>query len=185
MRPATKRLLSVLVSLALLIGAIVFFSSAVIPAYKDIQQLRGEKKSLEAVVGEEEQLVATAGRLLSESRNAAELRQSLSAVLPREEAVPGMINQVQGIAAATGVTVEGINIETLPLDYSTVSSSVEPVGSFKVTVRLVGSYEALKTYVQSLETNVRIIDVDSVAISGGGARTPLKVDLVLRTYYQR
>ncbi|MBI3088872.1 MAG: hypothetical protein HYY99_01285, partial [Candidatus Colwellbacteria bacterium] len=44
------------------------------PAYRDIQQLRGEKKSLEAVIAEEEQLVVTAGRLLNESRNAADLR---------------------------------------------------------------------------------------------------------------
>lgn len=185
MKPATKRLLSVLVSFALLVGAMIAFSSLVAPAYRDIQQLRGEKKSLEAVIAEEEQLVVTAGRLLNESRNAADLRDSLSLVLPREEAIPGVVNQVQGIAKATGVVVEGIDIETLPLDYSPTSSIVEPVGSFKVTVRLSGGYEAIKSYIQSLETNVRIIDVDSMAVSGGGVKTPLKVDLGVRTYYQK
>ncbi|MDP2650697.1 MAG: type 4a pilus biogenesis protein PilO [bacterium] len=185
MRSATKRLISILVSLGFLIGAIVLFSSLVLPAYRDVQQLRGEKKSLEAVVKEEEQLITTANRLLTEYQSAANLRDTLSLVLPREEALPGMINQIQGIAKSAGVTVENMNVENLPLEHSRTSSIVEPVGSFKVTIRVRGSYEALRSYVQSLETNVRIIDVDSFALSGGGAAGPLTADLVLRTYYQR
>lgn len=185
MRPATKRLISILVSLGFLIGAIVFFSSLVLPAYRDVQQLRGEKKSLETVIKEEEQLVTTANRLLAEYQSAANLRDSLSLVLPREEAVPEMIHQVQGIAKSTGITVEGINVENLPLEHSRTSSIVEPVGSFKVTVRLRGSYEALRGYLQAIETNMRIIDVDSIAVSGGGEKGLLTANLVLRTYYQR
>lgn len=185
MRPATKRLLSILASLGILIGAIVSFSSLVTPEYKNIQQLRGEKQSLDAVVGEEERLINTASQLLNEYQNAANLRDNLSLVLPREEALPGVINQIQGIAKSTGVAIEGINAENLPLEYSRTSSIIEPVGSFKVTVRVKGSYEALRSYVQSIETNVRIIDVDSIALSGGGGAGPLTANLVLRTYYQR
>lgn len=185
MKPATKRLFAVLVSLGFLIGAIIFFSSAVAPEYKNIQQLRGEKQSLDAVVGEEERLINTASQLLNEYQNAANLRDNLSLVLPREEALPGMINQIQGIARSTGVTIEGINVENLPLTHSEASSIVEPVGNFKATVRVKGSYEALRSYIQSLETNVRIIDVDSMAVSGGGGAGPLTANLVLRTYYQK
>lgn len=185
MRSATKRLISVLASLGFLIGAIVVFSSLVLPAYRNVQQLRGEKKSLETVIKEEEQLVTTANRLLAEYQSAANLQNSLSLILPREEALPGIVNQVQGIAKSAGVTIEGMNVENLPLEHSRTSSIIEPVGSFKATIRVKGSYEALKSYVQSLETNVRIIDVDSMALSGGGAAGPLTVDLVLRTYYQR
>ncbi len=185
MRAATKRLVSVLVSLGFLVGAIILFSSLVVPEYGKIQQLRGEKKSLEAVIEEEEQLVTTADRLLDEYQNAANLRDNLSLILPRDEALPGMINQIQGIGSAAGVTIEGINVENLPLEYSKTSSIIEPAGGFKATVRLRGSYESLKSYIQSLETNVRIIDVDSLTISGGGKNEPLLTNLVLKTYYQR
>ncbi len=185
MRPATKRLFSILASSGLLIGAIILFSSTVMPEYKNIQQLRGEAQSLDAVVGEEERLINTASQLLNEYQNAADLRDNLSLVLPREEALPGMVNQIQGIARSTGVTIEGINVENLPLTHSQTSSIVEPVGSFKVTVRLKGDYGALRSYTQSLETNARIIDVDSMAISGGGTKGPLTINLVLRTYYQK
>lgn len=185
MRPATKRLLSIFISLIFLIGSIILFSRAVVPEYGKIQQLRGEKRSLDAVVSEEEQLVATASRLLNEYSSAANLRESLSLVLPLTEALPSMVNQLQGIAKSTGVTIEGINVENLPLEHSKTSSIIEPAGSFKVAVRVSGSYESLRSYVQALETNVRIIDIDLTSISGGGTKGPLKASLVLKTYYQR
>ena len=185
MKPATKRLFAVLASMAFLIGALVLYSSLLVPAYGQIQELRGEKKSLDAVLEEEERLVATASQLLNQYQNATELRNNLSLVLPREEAVPGIINQVQGIAKATGVTIEGVNVEVLPLEHSKTGPVAEPYGSFRVSVRTMGNYEAIRSYVQSLETNIRIIDIDSVAISGGGTKGPIKADFVLKTYYQR
>lgn len=185
MRPASKRLFSILISLGFLIGAIVVFSSLVRPEYREIQQLRGEKKSLDLAAKEAEGLVNTATRLINEYQSATNLRDNLSLILPREEAVPGIVNQVQGIARTTGVIVEAINIEPLPLTYSKTDSVIEPAGSFKVTLRVRGNYEALRSYVQSLETNARIIDVDSFVISGGGTSGPLITNLVIRTYYQR
>lgn len=185
MRPASKRLITILISLALLIGAVILFSSLIVPEYGEIQQLRGEKKSLDAVVEEEERLVDIATQLLAQYQSAAELRNSLSLVLPQDEALPGTINQIQGIAKSAGVTVAGINVEPLPLDYARASSIVEPAGGFRATVRVIGSYEALKSYLQLLETNIRIIDVDSITISGGGGKGPLTTSLIIKTYYQR
>lgn len=185
MRPATKRLLSVLVSLAFFVGAIVLFSSLVVPEYRVIQQLRGERNSLAAVVKEEEDLVKTASRLLNEYQNSRDIRSNLSLILPIKEVNSGIVNQVQGIAKMTGVAVEGINTEIAPIELQGTSPVVEPVGTLKMIVRLKGSYEGLKSYVQSLETNVRIIDVDSLVIGGGGTRELLQANLTIRTYYQR
>src|SRR3989344_9643477 len=147
MKPATKRLISVLISLAFLVGAIILFTSLVLPAYRAIQELRGEKSALAAAVGEEEQLVKTAGRLLNEYQNAGDIRDTLSLALPTEEATSGIINQVQGIAKITGVAVDGINVEAAPLEFQGTDSVVEPVGILKVTARLRGNYEGLRSYI--------------------------------------
>ena len=185
MKPATKRLGAILVSLVFLVGAVTLFTSLVLPAYRIVQELRGEKNALAAVVKEEEQLVKTAGRLLNEYQNARDIRDTLSLVLPTEEATSGIINQVQGIAKTTGVVGEGINVEAEPLEFQGTGSVVEPVGTLKVSVRLRGGYEGLRSYIQSIETNVRIIDVDSFVVGGGGTKDPLSATLVIRTYYQR
>lgn len=185
MKPATKRLGSILVSLAFLVGAVILFNSLVLPEYGTIQELRGERNALEAVVKEEEQLVKTASRLLNEYQSARDIQSTLSLVLPTEEATSGIINQLQGIASINGVAVEGVNIEAAPLQFQGTGSVVEPVGTLKLAVRLKGSYEGLRSYIQSLETNVRIIDVDSFVVGGGGTRDPLRATLVIRTYYQK
>ncbi len=185
MKPATKRLGSILISFAFLVGAIVLFNSLVLPEYGAIQELRGERNALDAVVEEEEQLVKTASRLLNEYQNASDIRRNLSLILPTEETDSGVINQVQGIARLTGVVIEGVNIEAAPLEFPGTGSVVEPVSTLKVAVRLRGSYEGLKSYIQSVETNARIIDVDSFVVGGGGTRDPLRATLVIRTYYQK
>ncbi|MDP3991563.1 MAG: type 4a pilus biogenesis protein PilO [Candidatus Colwellbacteria bacterium] len=185
MKPATKRLVSILISLVFLVGAVILFTSLVLPAYRTIQELRGEKSALAAVFEKEEKLVKAAGRLLNEYQNARDVRDTLSLVLPTEEATSGIINQVQGIAKTTGVAVDGINVEAAPLEFQDTGSVAEPVGILKITVRLRGSYEGLRSYIQSIETNVRIIDVDSFVVVGGSTKDPLSANLVIRTYYQR
>ena len=52
MKPATKRLGAILVSLVFLVGAVTLFTSLVLPAYRIVQELRGEKNALAAVVKE-------------------------------------------------------------------------------------------------------------------------------------
>jgi len=162
----------------------VMFSSLVLPAYSEVQTLRGEKRALEDVVKEEEQFVGAASRLLQQYESAADLRRNLSLVLPVKEDVPGAVNQLQGIARATGATIEAVNIELLPLQPQK-STSVEPAGSLKINLRLRGSYGSLKSYVQAVETNVRVFDVDSFIVSEGGTSGPVKANMVIRTYYQR
>lgn len=184
MKPAAKRLWAVLISLVFLIGGMVVFSSLVLPAYSEVQTLRGESKALKTVVKEQGEFVASAGRLLDQFASAADVRRNLSLVLPAKEDVPGAINQLQGIARATGVSVEAVNVELLPLQPQK-SAAVSPTGSLKINLRLRGNYEALRSYVQAVETNVRIFDVDSFIITEGGTTGPLKANLIIRAYYQK
>ncbi len=185
MSGAAKRLIGILISLTLFIGAIIIFSSLLIPVYREIQELRGEKISLENLLKAEEQSVVTASRLLAESRDFASLKDSLSLVLPLDENIPGLINQLQGIAKISGVAIESLALEQLPLKPA-VKESVEPLGTIRVSLRLRGSYESVKLYLQFLETNIRIIDVNSLSVIGGAAKEPvLNYSLVVDTYYQR
>lgn len=184
MKPAAKRLWAILLSLLFLIGGMVVFSSLVLPAYSEVQTLRGESKALANVLEEEETFVGAASRLLQQYESAADLRRNLSLVLPVKEDIPGAVNQLQGIAKATGVSVEAVNIEFLPLQPQK-STAVLPTGALKINLRLKGDYASLRSYVQAVETNVRVFDVDSFIISEGGITGPLKANLVIRTYYQK
>lgn len=184
MKPTAKRFWSILISLVLLVGGMAIFTSLVVPAYREVQELRGEKRALASALKEEEELVAAASRLLSQYESTGDLRRNLSLVLPTGENIPGAVNQLQGIAKVTGVSVEAMNIELLPLQPQK-STIVEPIGGLKISLRLRGSYESLRAYAQAVETNVRVFDVDSFIIGGGATQGPLETNMIIKTYYQR
>lgn len=184
MKPAAKRLWAILLSLLFLIGGMVMFSSLVLPAYNEVQALRGEKNALAGVLKEEEGLITSASRLLSQFESAADLRRNMNLVLPVKEDIPGIVNQLHGIAKFTDVSVEAVKIELLPLQPQK-ATVVEPAGALKINLGLRGGYEPLKAYVRAVETNVRVFDVESFIINEGGTKEPLKANLVIRAYYQR
>lgn len=185
MRPAAKRLSVVLISLALYTAAAIVFFALIIPAYREIQQLRGENKSLDTALANEKQAIEAASRQLSQSQSLGDLQNNLSLALPLEEDVPGIVNQLQGIAFGSGITIDSLSISQLSVKASK-NEVVEPVGTLQVALRLRGNYEAMKTYLASLESNIRVIDVDSLAVGGGASKdSSLSYNLVVNTYYQR
>ena len=83
-----------------------------------------------------------------------------------------------------------MRIESFSFQYPPVrpsrASLAEPIGSLRVLVRMKGTYEQLKEYVSDLETNIRLIDVQTLRIEGGGiaGQESLIYNLVLDVYYQ-
>ena len=66
MKPAAQRLIGILSSLTFVIASLFVYSSLLIPKYKDIQNLRGERGALNGLLVEEEEAVveeAEAGSL--------------------------------------------------------------------------------------------------------------------------
>jgi len=86
--------------------------------------------------------------------------------------------------------INSMDIESLSLQYPPLKSStdslIEPMGTVRATIRLNGDYRDLRPFLEDLETNIRLIDVYSLNVEGGGipGRNKLIYNLVLDTYYQ-
>ena len=66
------------------------------------------------------------------------------------------------------------------------ASLVRPLGTLRLSLRLVGSYPAFKDFIRGLETNIRAMDVVSMKVeqSGGRGSDSFAYALVADTYYQ-
>ncbi|HEY4498383.1 MAG TPA: type 4a pilus biogenesis protein PilO [Candidatus Paceibacterota bacterium] len=182
----TKRFLGVILTLAFFVGAVSFYSSLVVPSYREVQELRAERRSLARLVEEERSIVESVNRLLGQYQSISDFQRSLSLVLPTEEEVPGIINQLQGIARTSGVAIDSLELDALPIEPVKSSSVIEPIGKLRVDLRLRGNYSAIKSYLAALATNIRIMDVDSLRVEGGGTNdNVLNYTLTVNTYYQR
>lgn len=161
------------------------YSSLVIPVYKEIQILRGERAAKAALVQEENEAVVAVSRLLEKYPSISGLRQTIDLTLPGEEEVAGVVNQIGGITTSNGMLLNSLSVKPLSVVVDKKRADViKPVGSMRIVTEMAGGYDALKAFLQALETNIRIMDIYSLSVSRGGTDGPYEYQMEIDTYYQ-
>ncbi len=189
MRPSSKRIVSILLALLFFVAAIVFYSTFIRKEFADIQKLRGEQAAKNQVLAEQQNAVTQIKALLQQYGGIAQLQETLSSALPQGEDLANVFSQFNAIAANNKVSIQSINIEAAPIR-TPPDSLVQGYGVLKFSLRVAGSYEAFKSFIQALETNIRVLDVKGIRLESMVApsqRTILSIftySLVVEAYYQ-
>lgn len=184
MNPALRRLIGVTISLTFFLGAVGVFSVLIVPASGEIQDLRGERDALTELHEREKTRITAVLTLFEQYGSASELQRTLDMALPTDEEVTGIINQLQGIANVSGVTINSLNISLPAINPGNKNDVIKPVGVIQVTLTLDGEYEEIKAYLDAIETNVRIMDVQRLGLQGGTVTNNLTYSIVVNAYYQ-
>ncbi len=194
MKAPAKRAFSLLVSVVLLIGSLVTYAFFVRPAYDEVTALRGTLVAKQKLFNDKQTAVKKVQSLIMQYQGAGSLQDAISLSLPQSEEVSSIFNQLQAIAVSNGVTVEVFNVQPLSLtsnvDEGTgkdaKSSLIRPLGTLRLSLRLVGSYASFKDFVRGLETNIRAMDVVSMKVEPSSSRVgdSFAYTLVADTYYQ-
>ncbi len=191
MSSSTKRFYSLLLSLAMLLGAVFIYSSYIVPAFKGIETLRGEIAGYSAQVKQLSTINQNIANLSSEYQNSSAMQSTISAILPTQENVPVIINQVQGLAASSNVNIDSISFQYLPINYKPQGSIVQGVGTIAMSVQGSGSYSSVSGFLNNLGNNVRLFDLSSLSLAVGsqpaGSKSAVQIlhfNMVINTYYQ-
>lgn len=184
MTGAQTRMASVAAGLLLIIGAGFVLFSLIIPKAQGIQRLRGERAALSAAVAEEQAMLQAATELLNEYQSIQNLQSNLALALPPEEEMTGIVHQLNGMAKASGVLIESLDLQVLPVRSKSQQAVIEPIGTVQATLVLRGTYESVKAFLDSVETNMRVMDVDSLRVEGGTLGNVLTYNVVIKSYYQ-
>ncbi|MDE2019194.1 MAG: hypothetical protein KGJ13_02475 [Patescibacteria group bacterium] len=198
MKQSSKRLVSMLVALVFLVVAFVVFFEFVQPAYSQVESLRGEEIANQGLFTSMSALVKQAQSILASYNEQSQNAQGLGAALPVGEDVAGALAQIEGIASQDNISLSSVAVSTPTLQKSSNignSSStalLQPVGTISFKLVATGSYENFKQFIADLETNIRLFDIENVAIqpftgSTGGKSASVDYfayNLVLQAYYQ-
>ena len=186
MRASTKRFYSILASIGLIVGSMYIYGSHIRPIYAEIQRLRGERLTEFSVLNDSRVTIEIVTELLRRHQGIAEIEDRLSLSLPFSEEITSLLNQIQGLAGMNNVQVNSMSFQHLPIAYGDSQSILKPVGSLRIIAQINGNYESIKAFLEGIETNVRVIDVRSLRISGGGAAAnpTLSSQLIVDAYYQ-
>ncbi|HEX4104208.1 MAG TPA: hypothetical protein VHZ04_01885 [Candidatus Paceibacterota bacterium] len=201
MQQSSKRLFSIIISLAFAVFALLALFEFIEPAYGDLMTAKGQLVSDKAYLATEQQTVSQAQSLLSTVQSQSGTESALELAMPSGPDVSGALAQVYGIAANDGIAIQNMSVSppTVQLQAAmgasgatTLAAIVKPMGDVSFQVTATGSYENFATFLADLESNVRIFDMTSFSLqqgatagTKGGSGTDLfTYSFTVETYYQ-
>lgn len=187
MKSSTKRAASLLLTAVLFVASLFVYATLVRPAYEVITLLRGELASKTSFLEKQQAAISDVQQLLAQYQGVARLSDSLSMALPNKESVSSILAQITAISQSSGVVVQSVGITYLPLKPANATISLaRGLGTLRLDIEMAGTYAALKRFLQSLETNIRVMDVQNLTIDpiGGSDQDLFNYSLNVDTYYQ-
>lgn len=186
MKSSAKRLYVSLGSLVFIAGALYVYATLIRPEFSEIQALRGERQAQSVLLADYKTTIEETNRVLAKYESVSALQEIFSEVVPPNENIPSLLNQVYGLASLSNVLVDSIEFQYLPIKSVSAGSLIRPLGTLRVSATCVSGYEDMKSFISSLETNVRLMNVDVINISEGatGEDPMLAYTLTVDAYYQ-
>jgi len=184
MKDSTKRLYSSLLSLGFVAGSFYVYFSLIVPEFSSVQALRGERLKKQINLAEYKKASEETKKIQLTYQSVKAFKSNLSQLLPVTEEIPSLMNQVYGLAALNQAAVSVVDFQTKSQE-SSARDLVFPLSEIVVSVRFTAKYDDAKRFIKDLESNMRIFDITSASISGGGKKDPvLDINLSFNTYYQ-
>lgn len=205
MKQTTKRFLSMVLGLVLIVASLMVYFQFISSAYDEIQLIKSQKIGRGLLLQNEQLAIEKVQNLISEYQSQGQIQEKISLSLPATEDVGGGLAQIYGIAKNSGLALQSASISLLGIRSQNSGAAAElgsgeksasqfslqkPIGSVVFNVRLTGSYDGLKDFLKLLETNIRIFDVGIISISPVGVSTGVpsgtfNYDVSITTYYQK
>lgn len=186
LKASTQRALSMVLAASLVVGALIVYAVLVNPAYQEVQELRGKLASKSDLYQIRSQQFTQVQNLIAQYQGVALLQEGLSLALPQKVETENIINQLDAIAKNNRVFIDSISLDFLPIQQTKKRTLVKGFGTLRMSLKLLGPYSSFKGFLDSLETNIRIMDLRNLKISPAGEANEdfFSYSLTIDTYYQ-
>jgi len=188
MKQGVKRLLSMALALVAIVGSFVIFFNGIQPEYASLVEAQGQLASLDRIAEERQNAVLKVQDLISDysGDNASQLRSSISLALPLGVDMSSALVQLVGIVNLSGLDLTSIAPEVKPsVAANRPGQVVRPIGQVSYSLGLQGSYQEVKEFFDTLESNIMLFNVESMSLQPVRPGVDLlNVSLVLSSYYQ-
>ena len=171
MKQATKRFVSILGSMMLVVGAFVTYFYFIQPIYEEAQVLKAEIFARQNFIDRQRSAIEQVSALIKTYQGERGLQDVISMALPLEPDRAGALAQIYGIPTNERLDVSSVSFAVSGARRSLDGTSpvgaglIKPLGNLRVTVQFRGAYEDFKRFLEIIETNIRIFNVESVSIS--------------------
>lgn len=160
-------------SFFLAVGTVIAIALVVIifvmPLYDDVKSAKGYIEEKERIVSELETLITKTDewRILLAKEKDVIGRVDLS--LPRDKDMPNLIVILENLSSASGINLDAVAFQNQESKRrrSLPNSETEQkkINSVDLSMELIGSYPAFKSFLNKLENNIRSFDIKSIEFS--------------------
>jgi Tfp pilus assembly protein PilO len=195
MKESTKRNLSLILIIVFFIVAFVVFFNYTWPALLKVLDANDKLKVVKQNYAKQLQSLQMAKQIIDQYKNLTNVNQTISLTLPKSEEIYNVITQLNKISQNSGLLLQSISLQRSASTSQTTSTTkteslLNKPQTITLTLNLVGTYEAFKTWLEAIETNVRLMDITNINFSGvlssekSTTTNIFNYRVTLNTYYQ-
>lgn len=133
----------------------------ILPGYNTMTDLKALVQERQDLITSRSKIIANIAALTQEYQKRSSDIKKLSSIVPNKKSVAEVVSTLENIASRNGMQLTGETISEQKGDDSA------PYSSILIDVALSGSYTSLAGMLQSLEKNLRLMDVASIDVSPG------------------
>lgn len=194
MKPSTKRALSILFSIFFLIATIIVYTSLIQPEIGNSSELQSVVASKTNAYQNQKSAVSQVSKLIGQFQNAGALQQTLSLAMPIGPGVTDALNQWYTISQNSQASVQSIDIKVANAFANSNQPLAKGMGTITVNLGVVGTYDSVKQFLTSVESNARVINVTSfdfkpTSVSQGTSPSNpgqlYSLQMTVNTFYQQ
>ncbi|MEN9341874.1 MAG: hypothetical protein RIQ54_130 [Candidatus Parcubacteria bacterium] len=196
MKPATKRFASIVISLMFLSGALVVYFTFIQGEYEATMIEKAQRDTRQQFVVEQTENIKKIQELINSYNDRTAAQHVVSVAVPVGPDTASLIAQMNTLASQyvlqfSSFTIANTSAAAVQNNQSSTRSGVteairRPLGSLTFQVRLSGSYASIKSFLASIENNLRVMDVKTFSMSPvDPTRDSYTADVAITTYYQQ
>jgi len=190
MRASSKRVISIGIAALFLLGTLLVYGSLIRPTYTEIEKKRAEVNAAETVFNNQKQATDQVTKAFTDMKNATKVREVISQALPVGPAMTQALHQVESVVRANKVVIDSLTIKQKTSEPNK-QVLAKRLGKLQLNFSVSGSYESIRDFLKSLESNVRVTNVTNFDFSSASATGDKAVaagtysmQIVAEMYYQ-
>ena len=186
MRASSKRILSIALATIFLLASLLVYGNLIHPEIRRVAQKRGVIVAKQNLFNNQQAAVNQVQDLLGQFENVTRLQEALSLAMPSNENLTQILNQMETITRINNVLLSNLEVKVLAFRPAT-QPLAKRLGTLRFNLAIIGSYEGIKGFLRSLETNARVVNLVEFIIQSFGEESSqgfYSTNLTVDVYYQ-
>lgn len=170
MKYTARRNISLALSFVFLVLALIVIFVWAWPAFQEVGVLNKKINEEKSQYDTQYKAVQIAKSIIDQYKSLISVSQTISLSIPRGAEIQNLLAQLDNITTQSGLSLQSVNFENVGVLTSPSKQSAQNIiqsyKTLRLTLGLTGNYESLKTWLNAVESDIRLMDIINIAFAG-------------------